>query len=110
MTFERKDKLVRWAYLPERVMHDTYNTQTNLCSLFWRTTFLVPIFVVVFGILAAVTVWLWLPIVLVVKVKPIGDFYDRMLTKVSEKRKHSVVWAYLKSLKNKTCVIVNIID
>jgi hypothetical protein len=111
MTLLSNSKLIRWAYLPERIMHEHRSTvQTNLCNLFWRSAFLVPTFLIVFSVLAIATIWVWLPIVLVCKVKMIGDFYDRRVCMLCEKKKNSVVWAYLKSLKEKTCSIVHIID
>jgi len=108
MILESKNKLIWWAYLPERMLSDKIPDQTNLCKIFWRTVFLTPLFTLFFGAFAIATCWIWIPIVLVIKVKPIGDFYDRVLNRVSEKRKKSVVFAYLKSLKDKTCVIVDI--
>lgn len=97
MKLAKTSWLVKWAYLPEL---DCVPSSTDICDLFSRAVFLMPLFVVLLIILS--------PLILVIV--SFSAIEERWGQREKHRRGPSLVAQRIADWKTKTCTIVELVE
>jgi len=89
MILKRKSLLSRWAFWPERFWNEGVNSETTLCSFFWRAFVGIPLFTALAVVFLTATSVIWVPVWLSQKISQgrlLGEKIHGHFDRVAQRR------------------------
>jgi len=120
MILKRKSLLSRWAFWPERFWDEGVNSETTLCSFFWRAFVGIPLFTALAIVFMTATSVIWGPVWISQKItqgrlfgERIHGHFDRVAQRRAEAPKDRSLFAIwfrsmLAIVHGKVCPIIKV--